>query len=471
MSDDIVFKSASELASDIRDQRISARDVMEAFLTKIEQVNPIVNAVCTLDTQNARAQADTADQMLLSGKGVGPLHGLPIAIKDLHATAGMLTTLGSPIYADSIPSHDHLHVARLRAAGAIIIGKTNTPEFGAGSQTFNQVFGVTRNPYRLDRTPGGSSGGAAAAVASGMLPFADGSDMGGSLRNPAAYCNVLGFRPAPGRIPTWPTTNSQSRLSVPGPIARNATDLALFLQATAGPDDRVPLSIDEPPSIFAAPLERAFDGVNVAWSPRLGQYEVDAEVIAVCERALMHFESIGCEVVRRDPNFSDADEIFQTLRAQSFALNYSELYRNHRDALKDTVIWNIEQGQRLSGPDISRAESLRTQLIAELVGFFEDVEYLLCPTTQVPPFSHDIDWIREINGVEMQTYIDWMGVCYAITVTGCPALSFPVGFTESGLPVGMQLVGRPKRDFAVLQLAHALEDVCTHGQTRPDLTS
>ncbi|MCH9671298.1 MAG: amidase [Gammaproteobacteria bacterium] len=467
MVNPIIYKDASTLAREIRAQNLSAVEVMNAFLEQIARVNPEVNAICTLDESGARASAESADRSLLSGKPVGPLHGLPVAIKDLHATRGMRTTHGSPFFENHVPDFDHLHVARLRQAGAIVIGKTNTPEFGAGSQTFNAVFGTTRNPYDLNTTCGGSSGGAAVAIATGMLPIADGSDMGGSLRNPAAFCNVFGFRPSPGRVPDWPVANNTRRLGVRGPIARSARDIALIMSAIAGPDERVPLSIDEPGTVFSQPLERDFAGTRVAWSPNLGQYEVDEEIIEVCEQALAHFEAAGCEVIRRDPDMHEADEIFQTLRAHSFAFDHRDRYANHKSQLKDTIIWNVEQGLALTGPDVARAEAQCTTLFERTVSFFEDVEFLLCPTTQVLPFSHELDWIREINGVPMKTYIDWMGLCYAITVTGCPAISVPVGFSSGGLPVGMQIVARPKADFSALQLAHAVEQHCDAKSHRP----
>ena len=469
MESPLIFQDATALAEAIRHGRLTASEVMEAFLTQISRVNPHVNAICTLDEPLARSAAEAADRALAAGEEVGPLHGLPIAIKDLHPTRGMRTTYGSPIYKDYVPTLDQLHVSRLREAGAVVIGKTNTPEFGAGSQTFNTVFGTTYNPYDLRCTCGGSSGGAAVAVATGMLPIADGSDMGGSLRNPAAFCNTFGFRPSPGRVPAWPTVNNTRRLGVQGPIARSARDIALLMAVMAGPDERVPLSIDEPASVFAEPLARDYRGVRVAWSPTLGRYEVDQEVIAVCESALGYFASLGCEVLRKDPDLQEVDDIFQTLRAYSFALAHHQDYVEHKALLKDTVVWNIEKGQRLSAGDIAQAEALSTTVFERTVEFFHEVEFLLCPTTQVPPFSNGIEWVRHINGIEMKTYIDWMGLCYAITVTGCPAISVPVGFTDGGLPVGLQIVARPKQDFAAIQLAHHIEQRCDAVKKHPTI--
>ena len=466
---DICFSSAVELADRIRRREVSAREVMAAFLARIERLNPIVNAIPTLLPERAEAGAEVADRALAAGEATGPLHGLPIAIKDLVPTRGIRTTFGSPIYADHVPDVDELIVERLRAAGAIIIGKTNTPEFGAGSQTFNPVFGKTRNPYDLDRTCGGSSGGAAVSLACGMLPIADGSDLGGSLRNPASFCNVVGFRTSPGRVPHWPSQDLWEGLAVQGPMGRSTADAALLLSVLAGPDPRVPIAIDEPGERFRAPLERDFTGTRVAWSPDLGRYEVEPEVVAVCERSLSALSDIGCTVEPAHPDLRDADEIFQVLRAWKTAADKEADYHAHRDRMKDTVIWNIEQGLPLTGLDVARAIAKRSALYQRVFEFFETYEFLVLPAVQVLPFSIDEPWVQEINGKKMETYIDWMGLCYAITVTGLPAVSVPGGFSREGLPVGLQIVGRHHHDFAVLQLAHAFEQATGHGQRRPSI--
>jgi len=465
----ICFSSAVELAARIRQREVSAREVMAAFLSQIERLNPRVNAIPTLLPERAEAGAEAADRALAAGEAIGALHGLPIAIKDLVATRGIRTTFGSPIYADHVPDQDEIIVERLHAAGAIIIGKTNTPEFGAGSQTFNPVFGKTRNPYDLERTCGGSSGGAAVAIACGMLPIADGSDLGGSLRNPASFCNVVGFRPSPGRVPQWPAEDLWEPLSVQGPIGRSVADAALLLSAIAGPDPRVPIAIDEPGEVFRAPLERDFAGTRVAWSPDLGRYEVEPEVVEVCERSLSAFEDLGCSVECAHPDLRDADETFQVLRAWKTAAGREADYRAHRDRMKDTVIWNIERGLPLTGLDVARAITRRSALFQRAFEFFETYEYLVLPAVQVLPFSIDVPWVREINGKTMETYIDWMGLCYAITVTGLPAISVPCGFSREGLPVGLQIVGRHHRDFAVLELAHAFEQATGHGRRHPEI--
>ena len=465
----IVFAPARDLARWIAERRLGAEELMHRFLARIEAVNPTVNAIVTLLPEAALDGARAADAALARGEPTGPLHGLPIAVKDLTLTRGIRTTFGSPIHRDFVPEEDELYVERLKAAGAIVIGKTNTPEFGAGSQTFNQVFGATRNPYATTRTCGGSSGGAAVSVACGMLPLADGTDMGGSLRNPASWSNVVGFRTSPGRVPVWPRKMLYNPLGVAGPIARHVADAALLLSAMAGPDRRAPLSIETPGSRFREPLDRDFTGTRVAWSPTLGGYPVEPVVLDVCAAAAARFGELGCEVEEADPDLRDVDGIFRTLRAFSFAMAHEEHVRNHREALKDTVIRDTERGLALGGMDVVCAEVKRAALLDRVVEFFDRFDYLVCPTTQVPPFSIDTEWVREIGGVKLETYIDWMAACYAITVTGCPSISVPAGFTPDGLPIGIQIVAPPKCDFEALQLAHAYEGVADFAARRPPL--
>jgi amidase len=467
---ELCFKDAVDLARMIRDKEVSASEVMTAFLSQIEQVNTKVNAVCSFIGEEAALNAaKNADEKLAKGEPVGPLHGLPHAVKDLALTDGIRTTFGSRIYKDFIPGEDALFVERLKQAGAIIIGKTNTPEFGAGSQTFNEVFGATRNPYDLSKTCGGSSGGAAVALACGMLPLADGSDLGGSLRNPASFCNVVGFRPSPGRVPSHPVMLAWNTLAVEGPMARTVQDVALLLSVMAGPDERSPISINEPGSTFSRPLQRDFKGARIAWSRNLGRYPVQPVVNEVCDRARSVFAALGCQVDDGQPDFNDADEIFQTLRAWAFAQTRGDDFIKHRSLMKDTVIWNIEQGLKLSGADVARAEAKRTQLYHRVREFMERYEFLILPVSQVAPFPVDIDWVREINGVKMGSYIDWMATCYAITLTGFPAISVPCGFTIDALPIGLQIVGRHQRDFDVLQLAFAFEQATQYGGIRPSV--
>jgi amidase len=464
---DMCFMPATELARRIRDKELSAREVMEAHLAQIDRVNPAVNAIVTLLPERAMDGARAADEALAHGAAVGPLHGLPIAHKDLILTKGIRTTYGSRIYADFVPDQDMLIVERMRAAGAITIGKTNTPEFGAGSQTFNEVFGATLNPYDLTKTCGGSSGGAAVALACGMVPLADGSDLGGSLRNPANFCNVVGFRTAPGRVPVYPVRDAWSPFSVEGPMARTVRDVALFLSVLGGPDRRVPISIAEPGITFLRPLERDFRGVRIAWNRDFGGLPVDARVTAAIDAQRHVFAALGCIIDDGSPDFRDADEIFKTWRAWRFELAYGELLKTHRHLMKDTVIWNTEAGQHITGPQLARIESKRTELYHRVREFMETYEFMICPVNQVPPFDVQQRYISEINGVQLETYIDWMRSCYFITVTGLPAISVPCGFTPEGLPVGVQIVGRHQDELGVLQLAYAFEQATQCWQQRP----
>ena len=472
---ELCFLSAVELARMIRARQVSCMEVMLAHLGQIERVNPRVNAIITLVPEQGLSAARAADAALARGHApeaqIAPLFGLPVAHKDLARTKGIRTTFGSPLFRDFVPDTDALVVERLKRAGAITIGKTNTPEFGAGSQTFNAMFGATRNPWDTSKTCGGSSGGAAVALACGMVPIADGSDLGGSLRNPASFCNVAGFRPSTGRVPAWPVLDAWYPLAVLGPMARTVSDLALQLQATAGPDARAPLSIEEPGSVFAKPLERDFRGVRVAWSRNLGGLPVDARVTAALAAQRDVFEQIGIVVEESEPDFSDADEVFRVLRAYNFELNYGELLRTSRAQLKDTVIWNIEQGARLSGPDVGRAQVKRTELYHRVRGFMEQYEFLLAPVAQVLPFDVSEPYVTEIEGQPMQTYLDWMKSCYFITVAGLPAISIPCGFSPEGLPVGLQIVGRHRDDFGVLQLAHAFEQRTQFWKRRPPVVT
>ena len=472
--DEICFLEAAELARLIHARELSAEETMAACLEQIERTNPRVNAIVTLLPERAMEGARAADGRLAGalarGEDVGPLHGLPVAHKDLAPTRGTRTTFGSLVYEDFVPNEDALIVERLRRAGAITVGKTNTPEFGAGSQTFNEVFGATLNPYDTTKTCGGSSGGAAVALACGMVPIADGSDMGGSLRNPASFCNVVGFRPSLGRVPAWPVQTAWYPLSTEGAMARTVRDVALMLGAISGPDPRSPLAIPASGENFSEPLERNFSGVRVAWSRDLGGLPVDPRVTAASDRQRHVFEDVGCLVEDDEPDFAGADEAFKTLRAWHFELNYGALLGEHRDRLKDTVVWNIEQGARLSGPEVGRAERDRTELYHRLRTFMQDHEFLVLPVTQVPPFDVRQPYPTQINRVRMETYIDWMKSCYYLTVPGTPAISVPCGFTSEGLPVGVQIVGRHGDDLGVLQLAYAFECATGFWKRRPPVT-
>jgi amidase len=471
---ELCFTSARRLARMIRTRRVSAAEAVRAFIAQVERVNPQVNAIVTFTPEAALAAARALDRRLARRRGadpLGPLAGLPIAYKDLVATQGIRTTLGSRVYASQVPETDALLVARLKAAGAITLGKTNTPEFGAGSQTFNAVFGATLNPYDPTKTCGGSSGGAAVAVACGMLPFADGSDLAASLRNPGNYCNVVGFRPTPGRVPSYPAANAWDSQPVLGPIARTVADAAFLFSAMAGPDRRAPLSIAEDGPRFRRPLGRDFRRVRIAWTRDFGGLPVDPRVTRVLAAQRRVLESLGCTVEDACPDFSGATEAFETLRAISFAQRYAPLLATHRALLKDSVIWNIEQGLRLDGAKVARAESLRTGLYQRMRAFLEKYQFLVGPVNQLPPFPVDTEYPTEIAGVKLANYLDWMKSCYYVTVTSHPAISVPAGFTADSppLPVGLQIVGRYRDDFGVLQLAHAFEEENPVWRRRPPL--
>jgi len=457
-------QSAVELQGLIARREVSAVEVVTAFLERIDAVNARVNAIVTLAPERALADASDADRARTPR---GALHGLPIAIKDLVDTEGIRTTYGSPLYADHVPDADAWLVRRLRDIGAIVLGKTNTPEFGAGSQTFNPVFGVTRNPYDLSRTAGGSSGGAAAAVAAGMLPFADGSDLGGSLRNPASFCNVVGLRPTPGRVPDPDRNDLWEPLSVLGPVASTVADAALLLSALAEPLP-VPLSL----GAWARPDPVAdLGGKRIAWSRDLGGLPVDPAVTTALEHKRPVLAELGCEVVEAEPELGAADEVFRVLRALGFVRRYGEEVRAHRDAVKETVVWDVEQGLALDPERIARAQSMRSELFRQTAAFLERYDALALPASLVPPFPAEQEWVDEIAGVRLDTYVDWMRACTRISVTAHPAISIPFAFTADGLPVGLQLVGRYGDERGLLDFAAGIETAAGASQRRPQLTA
>jgi len=457
--------TAVDLAAAVRARRVSAREVMAAHLQQIDRLNPKVNAIVTLVADRATRDAAQADELQAGGGALGPLHGLPVAHKDLVDTAGIRTTRGSLFYKDNVPTKDALIVTRMRTAGAITIGKTNTPEFGAGSQTFNAVFGATRNPYDLSRTCGGSSGGAATAVACRMLPIADGSDTGGSLRNPPAFCNVVGLRSSPGRVVSEAT--SWNPLSVSGPIARTVADLALFLSVIAGPDRRSPLSRSEDPVLFRQPLTRDFKGTRIAWWKGLGGIPFEPEIAEVVNGCRKIFESLGCLTEEAEPDFGGVDEAFPLLRYVSNHAQYAPLIRQRRDWVKDTVQYEVAEAEKASGADVSAALARQSRMYDQSREFFERYEYFVLPVTQVSPFDVNIPYPTDIAGTRMQSYIDWMRSCWYVSFMANPAMSVPGGFTASGLPVGLQIVGRHRDEWSVLQLGYAFEQATGHGKRRP----
>ncbi len=445
----------------VRERRVSARELLELHLERIDARNPELNAIVSLDADRARAGADEADRYQSDGGRLGALHGLPFAVKDTHATAGWRTTYGSRLFADHVPDEDELIVERIRRAGVVLLGKTNVPEFAAGSHTFNRVFGTTRNPHDPTRSAGGSSGGAAAALASGMVPLADGSDMGGSLRNPASFCGVVGLRPSLGRVPEWPLYNQWETTSVGGPMARDVGDLALLLGVLAGPDPRAPHALGDPGRVFAEALPPgagALDGLRVALSVDLGgAFEVDDEVAAVVESSAATFAGAGARVAAAYPDLREADDTFRTLRAWHLHAKLGPLLAEHPGELKQSLADNIRLGEHLSGADVARAYTRRTTLAERMRLFFQQYDVLVLPVSQVPPFPADQEFPAEINGRPMATYLDWMRSAYLITVTGCPAISVPAGWTAAGLPVGVQLVAPHGADRRLLEVAAAFE--------------
>ena len=463
------FEPAWRQAEMLRGGDVSARELMAAHLAQIERTNGQVNAIVThVDGVELLEHAESADAELASdADGVGVLHGLPVGIKDLEATAGVRTTFGSRIHADFVPTSDSMPVARYKGAGAIVVGKTNTPEFGAGSQTFNDVFGATLNPYDTGKTCGGSSGGAAVAIACGMTPIASGSDFGGSLRNPAAWCNVVGMRTSIGVVPVSRPIG-YTHESVAGGMGRTVRDVQLQLRALAGHDPSVPNSSPAGSLDFSADLERDFAGTRVAWSADLGGAVIDPAVTAVLYKQREVLEDIGCIVEEADPPLSDAGGIFHVLRAALFAHQHRNDIETRRHLVKDTIVWNAEEGLRLTALDLKLAEERRTALFARVAEFMSRYDFVAAPVTSVPPFDIELEYPTAVAGVAMRDYLEWMSPCTWITVTGLPAISVPAGFDDAGLPCGLQLVGRRYADMSVLQLAHAFEQATGHWRRAPE---
>ncbi|MFI5090697.1 MAG: amidase [Terriglobales bacterium] len=459
---DLILMDAVALSEAIGAKRVSCREVMAAFLDHIERFNPKVNAIVSLQPRPVLLeQAEERDRELARGQRRGWLHGFPHAVKDLAPTRGLRTTWGSPLL-DTVPGEDAIFVERIRNSGAIIIGKTNVPEFGMGSQTYNSIFGATLNPWDLSKTAGGSSGGAAAALALRMLPVADGSDMMGSLRNPAAYNNVLSLRPSYGRVPSAEIELFFGQLMVAGPMARSAADLALLLSVMAGPDARAPFSIDEDAAIFTHILERDFSGTRVAWLGDLGGYlPMEPGIVELCRAALKALETIGCAVEESSLGFPPERmwESWLTLRHWLIAGNMGALCQDpaKRSQMKPEAVWEVERGMKVSAQDVYQASVERSELYRAVLKLFDTYEYLALPSAQVFPFAASTHWPKTVNGAAMDTYHRWMEVVVLASMLGFPVANVPVGFSRDGLPMGMQVIGRRHADFAVLQLAHAYE--------------
>lgn len=470
-SSDLCFASALDLAGKLRRKEVSAVELLEAHLAQIERVDPAINAVVTRTPELALAQAKACDAAIMRGETLGPLHGLPVAHKDLQATKGIRTTWGSKVFEHWVPDFDTVTIERLKAAGAVQVGKTNVPEFGAGSQSYNPVFGATRNPYDPAKTAGGSSGGAGAALAAGLVPIADGSDMGGSLRNPGNFNNVVGFRPSPGRIPRAPTRDAWSGLSVDGPMARSVADCAFLFAAMAGPDRRAPLSLDTPGAAFAGPLGRDFKGVRVAFASRVFGLPLEPRVRAafLAQRAVL--EAMGCIVEDAEPDVSGADEAFMAGRHVTFHGIVAAQPPEKRALFKPEIQWHVEEARKLSALDLAAAQDKRGQLYERWNAFMDRHEFLVLPVSQVLPFDVATTWPRRIDGVEMRHYLEWMKSCWYPTCVEPPAISVPAAFVD-GLPFGLQIVGRHHDDFGVLQFGHAFEEAAGHvGRQRPTLAA
>ncbi len=470
------FPRAVDIVDALSTRKITAVELLRQTYAAIEERNPAVNAICTLQPlDEVLPQAENIDAARARGDDLPVLAGIPMAVKDLANTKGIRTTLGSKIFEHNIPTEDGLMIARLKSAGAIIIGKTNTPEFGAGSHTFNELFGITRNPYDTTRIAGGSSGGAAVALATGMVCLSDGSDMGGSLRNPAAYCNVVGFRPTMGRVPSWPqSANRFARMGLEGPMARTVEDCAMLLQVQAGPDPRDRLSyLPTLGNISLTGLQRAkTQGLRLAWAPRPAGLPVEPRILSTLNPMVERTQRLGCTVEEIAlTELNEAMAVFKTLRAAAYAMLAESVYTRHSKRLKATLANNIREGLSLTSDDIYQAEIARTQIDTKLQEVFKHYDFILMPTTQVMPFSVDIEYPQSIEGVAMQSYIDWMSICCILSPFDVPCLSLPAGFSEEGLPVGLQIVGRFGDDAGVLQLAYAMQESSPFWQRAPMLDS
>ncbi|MDP3039607.1 MAG: amidase [Deltaproteobacteria bacterium] len=465
---DMGFMPATEMIAAIKKKTLSPREIVEALLARVEKINPKVNAYCTVVPEMALEAAKKAEAEIRQGGKLGPLHGIPVSIKDLTLTAGIRTTFGSKIFEHHVPTEDALIVQRLKAAGAIVIGKTNTPEFGAGANTYNAVFGATRNPWKLSHTCGGSSGGAAVALACGLGPLATGSDLGGSLRIPASFCGVVGFRTSAGRVPIYPSFMGWDTLAVEGPMARTVGDTALMLSVIAGADDRSPISLPGDGREFLAAVEHPnIRGFKVAWSADLKVSPVDREIEAVASAAAKRFTELGCTVEQAEPDFSRVREIIHVTRALRMVTLHAEKLEKWRDQMNPNLVWNIEKGFPLTAQQVGMAEKERTALYHRVRQFFERYDLLLTPTVAVPPFPVEMPYPQEINGKPINNYQEWLYLTYAITVTGLPAISVPCGWTAEGLPVGLQIVGRRLGEATVLRAAAAFEAIAPWQDKRP----
>jgi amidase len=469
---DICFAPARELAAAIRERRLSSVEVVGAFLDRIDAVDGQVNAITTkVPREEALSRAEVADEAVAAGAPLGPLHGLPIAVKDLMDVAGLRTTQGSAAFAAAPPARaDSLLAERLRRAGVVFVGKTNTPEYGLGTLTFNGVFGPTRNPWKLSKNAGGSSGGAGAAVAAGMLPLADGSDSGGSIRYPAAFCNLVGLRPSPGRIPSGRQGDGWSPHGVLGPIARDAADAGLLLSALAGADPRAPLSIDDDPARFARVRPAELDGLRIAWSPTGGGLPVEPEVSKTLASTLAALAGAGAVIDEVEPDlFANADECWEIVEMLGFLEAAGSLVSERRSELRRDLVRNVEQGAALSAAEIVRGLGLRTEIFRATARLLADYDVLALPATPVVSVPAATPFPTEIAGTHLDRYFLWQRLACRVTVTAHPALSVPGGFSAEGLPVGLQLVGRHRGELELLGVTAAIEEATGFAARRPQL--
>ena len=447
--------TAREAVRRLKNKDVSPHELIDAALSRIAEVEPSVNALPTLCEDRAR---DFAANLSGDPDQPGWLAGLPVAIKDMNEVGGVRTTYGSPIYADHVPEKSDITVTAMEARGATVLAKSNTPEFAAGANTFNEVFGKTRNPWNTALTCGGSSGGSAVALATGEVWLAGGSDLGGSLRTPAAFCSVVGYRPSPGRV-RRANVNPFDTMGVNGPMARNIGDVGLLLDNMAGEDIADPISLPAPDVPYQTSAESPRPPKRVAFTQDFGFLPVAAEIKEIAAGAASRLEALGAEVVETHPDLKDGPEIFQTIRAAMYASGMAELIEQHRDLIKPEVIWNAEKGLALAPEEIARATVARGALYQRTVSFFDDFDLLVAPMTQVSPFDVDIRYVTEIEGTELETYVDWIALPSIVTLTACPALSLPCGFTGDGLPVGLQLIAPPRRDADLLSMAAAVEQL------------
>lgn len=447
---DLIALTAQEAIQKLKLREVSPLEMIDAAVERIKETNDAVNSLPTLAIERAKAHAKTLMQSRISDDiPPGYLYGLPIAVKDLKDVKGVLSTKGSPIFANHIPSKSDYLVENIEAKGGIILAKSNTPEFGAGANTFNEVFGKTRNPWDTRKTCGGSSGGAAVSLATGQVWLATGSDLGGSLRIPASFCSVVGLRPTPGRVPHGPKDLPFASLSVEGPMGRTVGDVALFLDTQAGKSLIDPISFAAPNTPYVQAIEKPTAPAKIGYSHDLGIAPVDQEVRDICARSMQIFEKAGSAIFEAHPNLDDAEDIFQTLRAAQFAASYKKHLDENRELLKPEVIWNIEKGLELSIEDINNAELARGALYLRTLDFFSSYDLLACPAVVVPPFDVEQRYVTEAGGKEFNTYVSWLVMSFALTLTACPSISVPCGFTSEGLPVGLQLMA-PRGDEALL---------------------